>query len=132
MINSDLIGKIVSFDTYAQYILGDKFTRCKVVGILDAETARHYHDIEALSIAIYSTLPEGTIKDYTQYQYLKVKLSNGNSTVVAIPWIKKDTLTIHTDVAINIRIDGINVSDIDTIRGILLAYNYNQLTITQL
>lgn len=132
MLDSDLIGKIVSFDTYAQYLLGTSYKRCKVLGILDVDSARHLADVEAISVAIYPALPTGTPKDYRNYQYLKVRLTNGTDTVVATKWIKENTLVVHNDVAIQVNIRGINPSDINKIRGILQAYNYTDFSIEQL
>lgn len=83
-------------------------------------------------MAIYPALPTGTPKDYRNYQYLKVRLTNGTDTVVATKWIKENTLVVHNDVAIQVNIRGINPSDINKIRGILQAYNYTDFSIEQL
>lgn len=128
-INSDLIGKVVSFETYAQYILGSNFERCKVQGILDIESARHYADVNALANAIYSSLPVGAPQDANTYSYLKI-LQPGKTTAtcVAIPWIKPETLTVHTDVSATFTVSGINASDVSEIVSILARYNYKNVS----
>lgn len=84
----------VSFEVYPSSILGTRFTRVKVEGILDAHTARSLgFDPWALHANVYPTLPAGTPNDPTAYLYVKVKLSSGGSEIVGVPWIRPDSIT---------------------------------------
>lgn len=129
MITSEMIGKVVTFQVYPDYILGMSFNRCKVLGLLDAETARLLTDIASLSTAALPSLPVGTPSDYRNYVYVKVKLANGNDVVVAQPWIKGDTLKIHEDVSCTLKVDRISADDVQRIVNILKSYNYNYVTV---
>lgn len=124
MINSDTIGKTVSFETYAQYVLGESFERVKVLGILDVESAKFVGDVMSLATAIYPTLPEGTPKDYRNYRYVKVRMPNGNDRVVALEWIRSETVVIHTDITAQFTVSNINADDVDEIIKVLNAYRY--------
>lgn len=125
MIDSTMIGKTISFKTHAQVVLGMDFTRVKVLGILDIDSARYVSDIERLAVAIYPALPAGTPTDYRKYQYVKLKMSDGTSSVVANEWIKSDTVIIQESVTASFTIDNINASDVEVISKMLRAYNYN-------
>lgn len=128
MIDSTMIGKTVSFKTHAQVVLGMDFTRVKVMGILDVDSARYVSDVERLAIAIYPALPKGTPTDFRKYQYIKLKMSNGEYAVVANEWVKQDSVVVQENVSARITIDNINATDVENIGNILRSYNYTNFT----
>lgn len=127
MLDSSTIGKTVSFDINGAQIIGKTFNRVVVMGILDTDSARHYIDVAGIAEAMYPTLPSGTPTDYRSYQWVKVKLSNGDFTCLALPWIKQETVVIHTDISLNLTVSGINASDVDKVLNILRSNGYTQL-----
>lgn len=132
MINSDMIGKVISFTTHSSPILGDNFKRCKVLGLLDADSAKYSTDVERLAISVYPSLPSSTPKDYRKYIYVKVQLTNGEVTCIANQWINQDSVVVHDDVSVQLTISKINAEDIDRIINILHAHNYKNITSKQL
>lgn len=129
MITSDDISKVVSFQTHADNIIGVSFDRVKVLGILDVQSASMYNDVQALALSVYPSLPQDTPKDYRQYTYVKVKLTNGDSYCVANEWINQETKVVHEDVQATFSVSQINVEDIERIRNLLAAHNYNNVTV---
>lgn len=122
VIDSTSIQKTVSFNTHATAILGTNFKRVRVLGILDHESAMNYINVPIMAVNIYPSLPAGTTKNYQNYQYLKLRHSNGETSCIAIEWIDKSTFTIHEGVNIEFRVEDANVADVDRIREIL-AFN---------
>lgn len=112
----------MSFNTHATAILGTNFKRVRVLGILDHESAMNYINVPIMAVNIYPSLPAGTTKNYQNYQYLKLRHSNGETSCIAIEWIDKSTFTIHEGVNIEFRVEDANVADVDRIREIL-AFN---------
>ena len=130
MFGLDSYGKIVSFEVYPVSILGDNYKTVKILSIVDYDTARMYTDVNNLSVSVYPSLPQGTPKDLKKYMYLKLEHLNGSITCVAIPWVNQDTVKFHTDVLINVTIKLNHVSDVETVRRLLLANNIEPLEIT--
>lgn len=128
MIDSSMIGKVISFKTHAQVVLGIDFTRCKVMGILDVDSARYVNDIQRLAVAIQPALPSGTPTDYRRYQYVKLKMPDGDFTCVANEWIKEDTIVVQESITASFVIGNINASDVEKISRMLRTYNYNSFT----
>lgn len=112
----------MSFNTHATAILGTNFKRVRVLGILDHESAMNYINVPIMAVNIYPSLPAGTTKNYQNYQYLKLRHSNGETSCIAIEWIDKSTFTVHEGVNIEFRVEDANVADVDRIREIL-AFN---------
>ena len=75
-----------------------------------------------MAVNIYPSLPAGTTKNYQNYQYLKLRHSNGETSCIAIEWIDKSTFTVHEGVNIEFRVEDANAADVDRIREIL-AFN---------
>lgn len=80
-----------------------------------------------MSVNVYPTLPQGTITDYTKYQYLKVRLPNGNSTCIAIEWIDTSTYVVHQGVNIVFTIENAVATDVDKVRMILAANGFSNV-----
>lgn len=113
------LGKTVSFTVYPTAVLGNNFKKVTLLGILDYESAGQYLDVAVTSIAVYPTLPAGTIKDYTKYRFLKVRMADGTSKCVALEWIDKSTYQVHTGLTLIAEFPNVTASDADRIRAIL-------------
>lgn len=130
MFGLDSYGKIASFEVYPISILGDSYKTVKVLAIVDYDTARMFTDVNNLSVSVYPSLPAGTPKDIKKYMYLKLEHLNGKISCVAIPWVNLDTVVFHTDVIINVSIKLKHISDVETVRKLLLANNIQPLEIS--
>ena len=128
MITSDHIGKVVSFETYSQALIGEEFKRCKILGILDINSAMKENDVVAMAVAIYPSLPKGTPKDYRNYRYVKVRTVSGREMCVAQEWIKSPSVQIYEDVTAQFTVSGISANDVNTIVSILASYNFKDVT----
>lgn len=119
-----VLRKVYNFSVYPVNLLGDIFQNVTVMGILDEETARAFIDTVGRHKQFYPQLPEGTPNDWTAYNYLKLKLENGDTTVIGIPWIRQDTVVEVTAQQIKAVIPNVTVADIPKIRNALLSNGY--------
>lgn len=87
------INQVYSFKVYPAALLGDGFQNVTIAGVVDAETANQFVDIQALHQQIYPSLPAGTPSDPFKYTYLKIKRPGQTGPAyLAVPWIKDDTV----------------------------------------
>lgn len=111
---SDILtrGDTVTFTVYPTAILGTKYTSVKVLSILDYETAKSFVDVDALHRNIYPTLPNGLVpNDPSQYDYVKLRFSNGASDIIGLPWINASTIVVSSSQ--NIQLTFTNLSPVD-------------------
>lgn len=120
----------MSFNTHATAILGTNFKRVRVLGILDHESAMNYINVPIMAVNIYPSLPAGTTKNYQNYQYLKLRHPNGDTSCIAIEWIDKSTYVVHEGVDIEFRVENANVADVDRIREILAFNGFDAVSFT--
>lgn len=125
------VGKTATFTIYPASIIMEDFTDVKILGVVSAEVASGMGLAEK-HVLVYPTLPEGTPNDYLAYNYLMVRLPNGNITTLGLPWIIPDSIRISSSVDINVLIRGKGVDDIDNLRKVLAGNGYNDVTITTL
>lgn len=82
----------VSFDLYPAHYLGTSIKNAKVLAVVNARTVMKLgFDAPAVHAAVFPTLPPGTPNAFDKYQYLVLKLANGQETYVGVPWIKEAT-----------------------------------------
>jgi len=99
------IGSTYSFSVYPVAQLGNNFQNIQVLALLDATTVQQLGvDIWAMHKNIYPTLPAGTPNDPTQFQYLRIKLQSGTSTIIAIPWINDSTVELVSAQTLDVKI----------------------------
>jgi hypothetical protein len=127
---SPAIKKSYSFDVYPSAILGTDFKNVTVLAIMDMDSASQIIDTAAAHVSIYPYLPSGTPNDPSKYTYIKIKTSSGITTVLAVEWIKENTVTDVTSTSATVKIGGINPEDISRIRNALVANGFNNLLIT--
>lgn len=131
-ITSSDIGKSLTFTTRAPAILGSKYTALVLVGILDHESAMSMINVPVLAATVYPSLPEGTSKDYTRYQYLKFKKEDGGNLCVALEWIDLSTVVIHEGVSLSFKIENASRGDAEKIRKILAFNGYTAINFQSL
>lgn len=129
------IGEVISFNFYPAAILGTGYQNAKVLAILDMGTVVVLgFDPAALHANVYATLPAGVPNDPSQYQYLKLLLANGQTTVVGIPWIIDSSLTVASVSSIQFTVTNVSPSDQNTIIQALAAAGFkavNMQVVTQ-
>lgn len=124
MIELDDYGKVVSFEVYPASILGDRYTKVKILSILDYDTARLFADVNSLAVSVYPFLPAGTPKDYTKYKYVKLQHADGSNSVLAMEWINMRTLQEHTSVNLVVNIEASGMDTLERLRSCLTANNF--------
>ena len=130
---SDLpIGSVVSFETYAPAILGNKYKNCRVVSHLDAEDARALgSDVMARHASIYPSLPSGTPNTPSGYKFVKVKLVSGGVDYLGVPWIRQETIESQLLNRITVVLENnVGFNDVQKIQDILSAADYSGFKIT--
>lgn len=123
-------GNVISFDVYPGAIIGSTFTNARVLAILDRDTANIWIDTAALHANVYPTLPAGVPDDPSQYQYVKLQLSNGNMTIIGIPWIKEDTIQLIDVGTLTITVPNASPGDRERIISALSANGYRAAKVT--
>lgn len=101
----------VSFEVYPFQILGDGFNNAKVLAIVDAETAQYWIDPVSMHAAVFPTLPQGTVNKHDGYMYVKLRLSNGQTTAIGLPWIRSESLRIINTRKLQLTIDNVTAED---------------------
>jgi hypothetical protein len=100
----DVLGKAnirdtVNFSLYerTQSLIKTNFNGCKILGIVDAGTVEQFGaDPYGMHANVYGTLPPGTPVSADDYNWLKVKLANGDISFVGVPYIIPSTMQVIT------------------------------------
>jgi hypothetical protein len=81
-------GQTVTFKLHTK-LLPDIYSRVTVLGVVahSLAAAMSGDDVDAIHSNIYSTLPSGTPKNATDYDYLIVRTATGERKAVGVPWI---------------------------------------------
>ena len=121
---------VYSFDVYPASIIGNGFKRVTVQSVLDYDTAMGFSDIEALHRNVYAFLPQGTPDNPRFFDYLLIRTEDNIQTVIAVPWIKEDTIIVVKALKASVIIEDIeSAGDIERIRACLTQNGYNKVTI---
>lgn len=123
------LNKVYDFKTIAPGILNLDYKNQKVIGILNAQTAKKYYDIVTLHskmLKVVTSLPSS----YTDLSYLLLENSTREKTVLALEYIDLDTVVEIVKKKVRIDIEDANIEDVNMIRKYLLELGYNNLTIT--
>lgn len=133
-IDNTMLGQYVSFSVYPASILGSNFTNVKLLAILDAGTAMAFADVASMHANVYPLIPVANrpANDYTSYSYLKVLFASGQVGIIGIPWIVNGAagVSVITNSTITVVINGVGAADINTIQQLLVANNYNNITLS--
>lgn len=120
-------GAVVSFDVYPTATLGNNFKNVRIDGILDADLTRYVngYDAPAMHNIVFPTLPQGSCPDnFAAYSYLKVTHANGEVSVVGVPYINMSTLVSKSVDSAVIKVSGIKLSDVPTMREALAGAGF--------
>lgn len=129
MPNPFQVRGVYSFDVYPVALLQQSFLHASVVAILDPETAAREIDIQAFHAQIYPTLPAGTPNDATGYDYIKFKMTSGETIILGLPWINAATIQQIQAVTIDVSISNVFAADADTIRNALIQNGFNSFSL---
>lgn len=108
----------VNFSLYerTQNIIRTNFNGCKILGVVDADTVRQFGvDASALHANVYGTLPAGTPNTADDYSWLKVKLANGETTFVGLPYIIPSTIVVVSTNTVAFYVENCNQDVINAI-----------------
>lgn len=119
----DVLGKAnlrdtVNFSLYSrtQAIININFNGSKILAKLDAESVPAGSvDPYALHANVFGTLPEGTPSSADDYNWLKIRLANGNTTYIGEPYILASTLTVVDGATVAFYVDNANQDVINAV-----------------
>lgn len=117
-------GSIVSLDVYPSQILGSNFTDVKVLGIFDRTTANLMTDVDGLHANVYPFLPNGSPENAGDYQYVKLQHLNGSISIIGLPWIIEESISVSNKGKLTIVIDDITIDDREKIITAINAVGY--------
>ena len=130
------IDDVISFNVYPSAILGNSFTRVKVLAVLDADSAKLFGiDPIALHAAIYPTLPtesKNTYKKYSDYKYIKIQMANGTITALGLPWMNMESVVVINSTTARFTVGLDTPTQIDEILAILNANGYHNIQVETL
>ncbi len=129
---TDLVVKgIYSFNVYPVARLGTNFANVTIVGEFDDTLAKAQgFDTAAEHAAVYNTLPAGTPNDPSAYNYVKIRLPNGQTQILGIPWIIANSIEVVNLGTITVKISNVNSSDTEKVRKALAANGFNAADIS--
>lgn len=101
-------GQVISFDLNTTLISGG-YRAVKLLANITYDLAVGYTDVDSIHANIYDTLPEGTPRQASGFNYLLIE-RNGNREAVGIPWIK-DPVTVIDSSIFDVQIKGLNLNE---------------------
>jgi len=121
-------GQTITFKL-ATTLLKDEYQSVVVKGrAVSYEIAMNYEDVASTHENIYSTLPDGTPRYATDYEYMLVKTQAGATKAIGIPWIIDDIKVIES-ATIRVVVNNVSVGDTTTISKALNAYGLTDFDI---
>lgn len=114
------IGNVYSFTTINANHIGGNFTKVKLRGLVDYNTAKLLSpNIDAVQSSLVPYISPGVSLTHTAYRYYVFEKQTGGIAVFPIEWMNADSITEDSINFIDIRILGANSSDLAAIRNIL-------------
>lgn len=118
-----------NFRLRATAVLGIGYDNATVTAIYDYESAQANKDVASLHVEAYPHLPSGTPRNPEDLQYYKLKLPDGQFTVIALDWISQQPeLIVNT--GLQVRIHGAPLSHAQQIRDILTQNGYPNVEVS--
>lgn len=122
--------KQVSFEVYPSLILGNNFNNVKVMAIIDSDTARMLGlDVPVMHANVYPTLPEGSVDRYDEYLYVRVKHSNGQQSILGLPWIRTASVMVLDYTSVTVKVGNVNPGDSEKVVQALAANGFHDIEI---
>lgn len=121
--------KVYSFNVYPSAILGTGFKNATLQAILDYDSALAFSDLAALHIDVYPSLPAGTPNRPQDFDYLLLRMDNGASTVIGVPWIIEESIEVVQSLKINALIEDVSSADLERVRACLSQNGFDKITL---
>ncbi len=121
------IGSIYDFKLFAPAILGSGFSKAKVAGLLDYESAMMLQDVAAQHAQVYPALPSGTPVDPAKLVYIKLVTSAGNTTVIAMNWLSTEPTSVDATTA-TVKFFNITLADLPRLAAMFKANGFNSFS----
>lgn len=122
--------KVYSFDVHPSPIMGTGFKNVTVQATLDYQSAQAFADIDAMHANVFRYLPPGTPDRPQDFDYLLLRTSEGTTTVIGVPWIVEETITLVESLKMTVQIEGVGSIDIERVRACLSQNGYNNISIS--
>lgn len=127
-IDSSMIFSNYDLQVYPAAIIGNNFKGCKILSIVDAESATESGRINAAQMhsQVYPTLPKDLLvaDDYDSYTYVKLKLADGTITYIGDPWIIPTSLTPAGTGTVVMRWEGVSAEVLQELKIITQKNGY--------
>lgn len=123
------LGNTYSLSTLAPGILGARFERAKLSGMIGYKAANSFIQVDSLHRAIYPMLPVGTPVSPAGFTFYMFTLENGSTKVLADNWIDMSSVTHITSVNLLINVQVDNASEVEKVRESLTLLGYRNFTI---
>ena len=118
-----------NFEVFPIQILGNEFNNVTVLGVVHPSIAQNFLDLEASHVQIYPYLPSGTPDNARGYEYLMIRTVSGETTVLGLPWINAETITIVESGTLMVEIIDVTSQDIQRVSDALIANGFNAFNI---
>lgn len=120
------IDNVVSFELYPSAILGPTRIDVVVDSILKASTVRALgFDIDATWTNVYPTIPSTVEDDPNKSLYIRIKVNNDDFEIIALPWIKEDSIVVSNKKNAYITIPNIDQGQSNNILNALVANGFS-------
>lgn len=131
MESPDLKNRLTyNFDVHPTAFIGNNYKNVTVMAIMDRETANKEIDTAALHIQCFPTLPAGTPNDPDAYDYVKLKMPSGATTIIGLAWIKSETVTLVDARTITAKIGNVTATDLAKIKAALVQNGYSSIELS--
>ena len=130
MTNPFEIRKVYSWDVYPAALLGTNYKNVTVLAIMDRDTANKEIDTQALHVNFFPSLPAGTPNDPNGYDYIKIRTTAGQTTILGIAWINLASVTVVDSRTITVKISDVGAADITRVRNALVQNGFGSLDIS--
>lgn len=118
------INQVYSFNVFPVAVIGNNFKNVTVQGIMDADSAGQFIDVQGIHRQVYPSLPPGTPSDPAKYTYLKLKQVSGAVVYLAVPWIDDNSVELVQSRTCVATISDIAATDLDNIKAALVRNGF--------
>lgn len=122
-------GNVISFDVYPSNYLGN-FSHVRVEGVMGFDAAvRNGFDPVSMHVRVAPTLPDDAPNNARDYPYVVVRDQHNRPALIGLPWIKEDTLIVHTNYTATIVVEGLSAGDDQRLLQVLHQNGFHQVTV---
>jgi hypothetical protein len=125
-----ITGNVYTITTRAPAILGSRFERLTLKGVVDYDVAALYIKAAEIHKVVYPMLPVGTTLDSKALTYYIFKTEDNSKTIVlAREWIDMSTVVLVSTVTAKISVVLSSGTEVENIRKALVALGYSSFSI---